>query len=134
MKDKTDSEILDGSPVVVSFDGVEYTWRQKPRRQQRKVRNELANVAGIVFGMGSTDKPSEQVSLSVEVVNAILDFCEDNHPGMADDIEHIEHRIQRGGMESIGSLIQDVFIPIYQAWLEPWIAGDDSEETEKKST
>jgi hypothetical protein len=41
---KTDAEILDGSPIDITFNGKTYTWRPLSRRKQRRVRAELLSI------------------------------------------------------------------------------------------
>jgi len=128
--ERTDAQILDGSPVVTKFNGKKYVWHQKPRREQRKIRTELLKIAGMLFsidGMGDIDK----AMCSLVSVNAILDFCEDNNPDMLSDIDEIETYIKTSGAHSFVELLQDVYMVLYQEWLDPWLSGDP--ETKKKN-
>jgi len=127
--ERTDADILNGSPVVTKFNGRKYVWVQKPRRQQRQIRTELLKIASLLFdvdNMGDVDK----AICSLEVVNSILEFCEDNHPDMLADIDDIETYIKTSGANSFTELIKDVYIVLYKEWLEPWLSGDS--ETKKK--
>lgn len=128
--ERTDAQILDGSKVITKFNGQSYVWIQKPRRQQRQIRTELMKIAGMLFtieGMGDIDKGM----CSLEAINAILEFCEDNHPGMLADIDKIEDYIKTSGSNSFVELLNDVYLVLYQEWLEPWLSGDT--ETKKKN-
>lgn len=133
MGTRTDQDILDGSPITVAFGGQEYTWHQKPRREQRKVRTALLSIAGSLSSIeGQTEM--DQATGSLDVINAILEFCEDYNPDMCDDIERIEGHIKAKGMIAFAELIEAVYMPIYTAWLEPWIAGDDKAKKKTKKT
>jgi len=133
-KNKHDVDVLDGSPLTVSFANRDYIWRQRPRRQQRQIRTALADLVGNIYGINEGDQ-SQQLKLTVDSVNRILDFCEDWNSDMADDIEHIENELRKGGAESMALLMSDVLVPIYKEWLEPWIVSDDDEEqVEEKKT
>ena len=131
MEGKTDAHVLDGSPVTVSFAGREYVWRQKPRREQRKIRNRLADIAGLVVRVSQADTGG-QLAHSVECVNEIIEFCEDNHPEMSDDMDSIESHIRKTGMIGVQELISGVYNPLFEAWLKPWLSGDDDEPAQKK--
>ena len=128
--ERTDAEILAGSKVITKFNGKSYAWIQKPRREQRQIRTQIMDIAGMIFtieGMGDVDK----AMFSLKAVNAILEFCEDNNPDMLADIDEIETYIKTSGANSFVELLNDVYMVLYQEWLDPWLTGDT--ETKKKN-
>lgn len=128
--ERTDADILNGSKVITKFNGKSYAWIQKPRREQRQIRTQLLRIAGLLFNideMGDVDK----AMCSLEAINTILDFCEDNNREMSADMDDIETYIKTSGANSFVELLEDVYMVLYKEWLDPWLAGDD--DTKKKN-
>jgi hypothetical protein len=132
-KKRSDAEIMDGSPITTTFNGIDYVWRQHPRREQRKIRERLLGIAGILYGVDAKSE-MDQAACSLESVNAILEFCEDYNGDMLDDIDDIENYIQTSGAHSFVELVQNVYIVLYEAWLAPWIEGDPKKKTKRANT
>lgn len=127
MDEKSDAHILDGSPVVVTFNDVEYTWRQFPRREQRKIREELFSIAAVI-GNAATDQELSDMDRGVGMlkgVNLMITFCEDHHPEMNRDMDSIERHIIDNGIDGMRSFIQDVYKVLFDAWVNPWIPDDE---------
>ena len=120
---RTDAEILDNTPLIIRFNEIDYEWVQRPRREQRKIRSRLLDIGVLIYGVEGK-VATEQAVVSLEAVNAILEFCEDFNDDMLEDIDDIEAYIKSNGALGFGSLFSDVFQPIFEAWLEPWLIGD----------
>lgn len=127
---KTDAEILDGSPFVVTFNGVDYEWRQHPRNVQRRARGKLMHVAGSLANVANATEDLERGALAFDAVSDVLEFCEEYNPAMKADMDSIDAYIMKRGVESFEEIISDVFQPIFDEWLKPWIDGGD--DTGKK--
>lgn len=124
MKD-TDQHILSGSPIETVFNGKTYTWKQRPRAEQREIRSELSKVIGFLSG-GENLTEADTVTFSLDAINAIIVFCENHNADMNDDMDDIEAHLMTSGAQSWAVLINDVFMPVYKAWLEPWLVGNES--------
>lgn len=129
---ESDTNILDGSPVEITFAGETYQFKQKPRRKQRLVRRDLSEVGAVLGQIEETESNAQKMPLLIDFMNKLLGFCEDNNPDMARDIERIEAHIIASGIEGFTSLIEDVFTPLFKSWLEPYIPGADA--AQKKMT
>ncbi len=131
MTKKTDSEILNGSSVLTEFNGTEYKWDTQPRKIQRQIRSRLMDIAMQIFdAMGVGD--SGKARFSIDGVNSMLDFCEDYHVGMKRDMDRIESYLKSKGAEGFSDIIDGVYMPLFNDWLEPWITGEDDSDTGKK--
>jgi len=128
---KTDQEILSGSPFTVTLNGVSYEWKQKSRAEQRRIRSELSQLMPLMVGF-EQGGDIEQASRSIDLVNAVLDFCERNHEGMEADGDAIEAYLRDSGVEGITSIINDVFMPIFKEWLEPYMSTPSKKGAGKK--
>lgn len=131
---ESDTHILNGSPVEITFAGETYRFKEKPRRKQRQVREDLCEIAAIMGEIEETESQSRKMPLILRAVNAILGFCEDHHPEMARDIESIELHVRSGGVEGMTQLITDVFTPLFKAWVEPYIPTVGSSEKKMTTT
>ena len=128
---KTDEEILNGSPFTVTLNGVSYEWKQKSRAEQRRIRSELSQLMPLMVGF-ETGGDIEQASRSIDLVNAVLDFCERNNEGMEADGDAIEAYLRKSGVEGMTSVINDVFMPIFKEWLEPYMGVPSKKDAGKK--
>jgi hypothetical protein len=128
---KTEEEILNGSPFTVTLNGVSYEWKQKPRAQQRKIRSELSQLMPLMVGF-DTAGDIEQASRSIDLVNAVLDFCERNNEAMESDGDSIEAYLREAGIDGMTSVINDVFMPIFKEWLEPYMGVPSKKGAGKK--
>jgi len=134
---KTDAEILDGSPIDITFNGKTYTWRQLSRRKQRRARAalmEIAAIAGEAQGSGDMIK----ASAGMLVTSMVLEFCEDYHAGMSADMDEIDEYVENNPKDGFGSVMTDVYQPLFDAWLAPWLAStddtdDDDDDDAKKN-
>jgi hypothetical protein len=123
---KTDHEVLDGSPVVTTFNGKRYVWRQQMRREQRQVRSRLVAITSAISTFqGGTD--GQKIAMSIDAVNMILDLAEDYCPEMARDIDDIEQAVCKNGIAGVTSIITDVYQPLFEAWLAPWLRVDSED-------
>lgn len=127
---KTDHEILDGSPVVTTFNGKRYVWRQQMRREQRNVRSRLMDIAVHVAPIMSAPDIAK-AALSIDAVNMILNLAEDYCPEMLAKIDLIEDSIRRDGLAGTLGIIEGVYQPLVEAWLEPWLRPDGEDDTGK---
>jgi len=128
---KTEEEILNGSPFTVTLNGVSYEWKQKSRAEQRRIRSELSQLMPLMVGFENSGD-IEQASRSIDLVNAVLDFCERNHEGMDADGDAIEAYLREAGVEGMTSVINDVFMPIFKEWLEPYMGAPSKKDARKK--
>ena len=128
---KTDANILDGCPLTTTFNDVVYTWRERPRREQRKARSRLMEIVTLC-GAGMQGDDMAKASISIDAINAILEFGEDFNEDFAKDIDAIEAHIKANGLVCAMALISDVFTPLFEAWLKPWISVDGADDTGKK--
>lgn len=119
----SDQEILAGSPVETTFAGKTYIWTQSGRREQREIRSALANVVALVMGAEAMGENAGVIPTSINAINALINFCEDYHDGMAADMDDIESHLLHSGSESWLELIEGVYNPLYKAWLEPYFVG-----------
>ncbi len=129
---RTDREILNGSPIEVTFNGRTYVWLQRSRREQAAIREQLGEILGYL-AMVDGQLVAQSIGTLVKVLNMILAFCEDNNADMADDINDIEDYIKGNGAERISELIQDVYMPLFKEWLQPWIMPEQADTKKKKS-
>jgi hypothetical protein len=120
---RTDADILDNAPLVIRFNEIDYEWVQRPRREQRKIRSRLLDIGVLIYGVEGKVE-TEQAVVSLDAINAILEFCEDYNDDMLNDIDDIENHIKSDGAQGFASLFNDVFQPIFEAWLEPWLTGN----------
>lgn len=123
-----DSHVLDGSPVEITFAGETYQLKQKPRKQQRRIREELCDIAAILASLNETEGDSAKLPIILRGVNRIIDFCEDHYPQMG-DVESVALRDGLGGMTA---LIECVFNPLFEAWVSPYMPSGE-EDTQKKT-
>ena len=131
---KSDLEVLDGSPFVVTLDGVDYEWRQHPRNIQRRARAKLMHVAGSLARVSSATEDVERGALAFDAVTDICEFCEEYNPAMASDMDAIEAYILKRGVDSFEEIIANVFQPVFDEWLEPWISGGDDTGKKRKQS
>lgn len=128
---RTDKEILDGSPVVTTLDGVRYVWRQRPRREQRKLRDDLLDITVNMAMINDKKTPDQdRVRFIVSTINDIVDLCDEYGPDDMDGDE-VESYVRDNGRDGFQSLINDVYMVLFDAWLKPWM-DFGGEETEKK--
>jgi hypothetical protein len=130
---KTDAEILDGSPIDITFNGKTYTWRPLNRRKQRRVRVDLIKIAGVAV---DAQKGSDMVlaSAAMEVTAMVQDFCEDYNPEMKSDSDDIDAYIQSNPEVGFGEVMSDIFQPLFDAWVLPWMSTDEPDSKKKTST
>ncbi len=128
---RTDREILNGSPIEVTFNGTTYVWLQRSRREQADMRDKLGEILcliSVVDGQGTVQAGMN----ALKAVNAILLFCEENNDEMNRDIDDIEDYIKAEGASAFSEIIQDVYMVLYKEWLEPWLVGSSSDTKKKK--
>ena len=130
---KTDAEILDGSPIDITFNGTTYTWRPLNRRKQRRVRARLMGIMAIAADAQSSGE-MVKASVGMEATAMVLEFCEDYHPVMAEDMDSIDDYIDSNPQEGFVSVMRDIFNPLFEAWLKPWLSMDDESGDSKKKT
>jgi len=127
----TEAQKLDGSPIETVFNGKTYVWRQRARREQRQVRADMAKVAALVAQFQDLDQ-YQRIPVAIETSNTILDFCEQHNTDFASDVDSIDAYLFKNGAQGTNELLSDVFMPLYHAWLEPWIEGHTSPEKRTK--
>ena len=131
---KTDAEILDGSPIDITFNGTTYTWRPLNRRKQRRVRAELMAILAVVSD-AQGEGEMMQASEGMKATAMILEFCEDHHAGVAAEMESIDDYIDSNPKDGFMSVMTDIYQPIVDAWLKPWLTNlDDESGGGKKKT
>lgn len=131
--ERSDRDILNGSPVIVEFNGVEYKWTQSPRREQARIREELGEVLCVLSVIDGEVTIGAGMA-ALKAVNAILAFCEDNHEGMRGDIDDIEDYIKANGLDAMAELITDVYTPLFNEWLKPWLEGSGKAKKKTRNT
>ena len=119
---KSETDILNGSPIVVKFGGTTYTFTQRSRAEQRNVRTRLAEVVSLL-ATGESIDATQSILFSVKASNAILEFCEEHNQDFADNIDDIEDYLRESGVKGTRELTDDVFMVLYKEWLEPWFGG-----------
>lgn len=132
---KSDAEILDGSPFVVTFNDVDYEWRQHPRKVQRKIRAKLMGATAILAEMEHVSDAKRGV-MAVDFINELLEICEDYCLEMAADIDSIEEHIRLSGSDSVTMVLTDIYQPLFENWLNPWLDDGTKKKpkAKKKST
>ena len=53
---------------------------------------------------------------------------------MAEDMDSIDDYIDSNPQEGFVSVMQDIFNPLFDAWLKPWLSMDDESGGGKKKT
>lgn len=132
MSDKTDADILNGSPFTVEFNGKGYEWKQRPRAEQRKIRLELSNALPLMSALDDSKSELEQAGPVMELAYWTLKFCENHNAEIAKDIDEIDDYVDQKGAEGLSAVITDIFMPLFNNWLQPYLAGASKAGAGKK--
>jgi hypothetical protein len=82
-------------------------------------------------GAGEMVKASE----GMKAVNLVLDFCEDYNLEMAGDMNAIDDYVNSDPRTAYVEIMRDVFQPLFEAWLKPWLGiADESGDSKKKTS
>ena len=127
---KSDLEVLDGSPFVVTLNGVDYEWRQHPRNVQRKARARLMGLTVFFESANSEKDEAKKSAIAIDALSQFIDFCDEYCPDMADDIDNIERYVIGSGIEGFSEFVVGVYVKVVEEWLAPWVSGGD--DTGKK--
>lgn len=116
--------VLSGSPIQIEINGKTYEVKQHPRRIQRSARARLLEVTDMVAQLDGDDLTDiGRAAAIIDTVDALLDFCLEFVPAVAEDIDAIEEYIEGDGMQGVTVMLDCLFTPLYKAWLEPWLSG-----------
>jgi hypothetical protein len=132
MSEKTDADILNGSPFTVEFNGKGYEWKQRPRAEQRKIRLELSNALPLMSALDQGSSEFEQAGPTMELAYWVMDFCEKYNSEMASDIIDIENYVDDSGAQGLAEVITEIYMPIFNNWLSPYLTGSVKADTGKK--
>lgn len=128
----SDQHILAGSPVETVFNGKTYIWKQQSRQEQREIRVDIAKIVELLSKAESFNE-AEMILYAMEVYNSIVGFCEKHNEDMLSDADAVEEYFRATGSRALSELIDNVFTPVYKAWLEPYIVGDEGARKKPKA-
>jgi hypothetical protein len=123
----TSEHKLNGSPFTTTFNGTDYVWEQKARAEQRKIRQALSHIVALMSSINQASD-AQQATLAIEFSNAMCEFCEAYHDKWFEDADEIEDYLRDAGARAVTELTNDVFMPIFNNWLEPWMSSPKKEK------